>query len=312
MKKLLSVFLAIVSVLSLASCGCTPASKYVIGIASYHDHVSQAEVVKGFRDYLTEKLGSDVGFLESSASGDASTASLQINDFINRNVDLILADTTQALQTAASSTSTIPLLGAAITDYTSALGGDVMGMNVSGTSDLAPLDKQAEMILDLFPEAKTVGLLYCSSEANSLYQINAIQEYLQKKGISCYEYAFTDANDITFLAERACNECDVIYVPTDNTVAECAPIIRNIAGPAKIPVIAGEEGICSGCGVAALTIDYYELGRKTGEMAYRVLVEGEDITNMPVSVSDKITYKYNPEICKELGITPPADYLPIE
>ena len=312
MKKIISLLLALTLVFCFSSCGKAPDAKYVIGISAFRDHAAQAEVIEGFKDYLTSKLGDDVAFIEGSASGDASTATLNVTDLINKNVNLIMADTTQSLQTAVSATTTIPILGAAITDYASALNtksnSNTTGINVSGTSDLAPLSKQADMITELFPTAKKVALLYCSSEANSLYQINAVQEHLAKKGITAVEYPFTDATVISASVEKACNECDVIYVPTDNTVAECAPVIRNIATPARIPVIAGEEGICKGCGVATLTIDYYELGKKTGEMAYKVLVEGADISKMPIETAETVTYKYNPEICNALGIQAPDGY----
>lgn len=315
MKKLFSLILAVALVIALTACNTSTAT-YTIGILEYSSHEAQSQAVQGFVDALTEKLGESVAFEKQHASGDANSATLIANNFVTKNVDLILCDNTQALQIAASSTNTIPVLGAAVTDYAQAL--DIgltshsTGINVSGTSDLAPLDMQAQMITELFPDAKNIGLIYCSSEVNSLYQINAVQQYLLSKGVSCAEFAFTDSNDLASAVQTACEFSDVIYLPTDNTIAECTGIISDICHVSGTPVIAGEKGICSGCGLATLSIDYYELGRKTGEMAYRILVEGEDVTIMPIEYDETCTKMYNPVIAEELGVTLPEDYISIE
>jgi putative ABC transport system substrate-binding protein len=267
-------------------------------------------------DVLTDKLGDSVAFEKQHASGDANSATLIANNFVTQNVDLILCDNTQSVQIATSATATIPVLGAAVTDYAQALGISLTststGIDVSGTSDLAPLESQAAMITELFPEAKNVGLIYCSSEVNSLYQINFVQQYLLSKGISCMEFAFTDSNDLAAAVQAACEFADVIYLPTDNTIAECTGIISDICFVSKTPVVAGEKGICSGCGVATLSIDYYELGKKTGLMAYEILVNGADISQMPIEYDENCIKMYNPTIAEELGITIPEDYIPIE
>ncbi len=315
MKKLISLILSAVIVIALTACGTTSAT-YTIGILEYSSHDAQSLAVQGFMDVLTEKLGDEVVFDKQHASGDANSATLIANNFVIKNVDLILCDNTQSLQIAAAATATIPVLGSAVTDYAQALDISLTshntGINVSGTSDLAPLDSQAEMITELFPEAKNVGLIYCSSEVNSLYQINAVQQYLLAKGISCAEFAFTDSNDLSAAVQTACEYSDVIYLPTDNTIAECTGIIADICHTTQTPVIAGEKGICSGCGLATLSIDYYALGRKTGEMAYRILAEGENIASMPIEYDENCTKMYNAEIAEDLGITLPEDYIPIE
>lgn len=315
MKKILSLILSAVLILGLTACGTTSAT-YTIGILEYSTHEAQSLAVQGFMDALTEKLGNEVAFEKQHASGDANSATLIANNFVTQNVDLILCDNTQSLQICAAATATIPVLGAAVTDYAQALDVSLAsastGINVSGTSDLAPLTSQAEMITELFPDAKNVGLIYCSSEVNSLYQINAVQQYLLSKGISCAEFAFTDSNDLAAAVQTACEFSDVIYLPTDNTIAECTGIINDICHVAKIPVIAGEKGICSGCGVATLSIDYYELGKKTGLMAYEVLTNDADISQMPIQYDENCTKMYNKEIVQELGITIPEDYIPIE
>ncbi len=315
MKKLLALILSAVIVIALTACG-TNSATYTIGILEYSSHEAQSQAVQGFMDVLTEKLGDEVSFRKQHASGDANSATLIANNFVTQNVDLILCDNTQSLQIAASAAATIPVLGAAITDYAQALDISLTsyntGINVSGTSDLAPLDSQAEMITELFPEAKNVGLIYCSSEVNSLYQVNIIQQQLLSKGVSCAEFAFTDSNDLASAVQTACEFSDVIYLPTDNTIAECTGIISDICHTTGTPVIAGEKGICSGCGLATLSIDYYSLGRKTGEMAYRILAEGADISQMPIEYDENCSKMYNTKIAEELGITLPEDYIPIE
>ena len=167
------------------------------------------------------------------------------------------------------------------------------------------------MLNELFPDAKNVGLLYCSAEANSQYQVDTVKDALEKLGYTCEYYAFSDSNDLASVATTAADESDVIYVPTDNTVASNTSIIYNICMPAKVPVIAGEEGICSGCGVATLSISYYDLGVTTGKMAVKILKDGEDISTMPIEYAPNFTEEYNKDICEELGITVPDDYVAI-
>ena len=213
-------------------------------------------------------------------------------------------------------TNEIPILGTSITDYATALSIDdwtgVTGTNISGTSDLAPLDQQADMLHELFPDAKNVGILYCSAEPNSAYQSQTIQGYLKDYGYECTEYTFADSNDIASVVNNAIATSDVLYIPTDNTAASNTTIIQNICQPAGIPIIAGEEGICSGCGVATLSISYYDLGYKTGEMAYEILVNGADVSQTAVEFAPNVTKKYNAANCEALGITVPDDYVAIE
>lgn len=167
------------------------------------------------------------------------------------------------------------------------------------------------MIKDLFPEANKVGLIYCSAEANSLYQVNTIKSLIEDLGYQGKLYPFSDSNDLAAIAKTAADESDIIYVPTDNTVASNTGIIDNICRPAKIPVITGEKGVCAGCGVATLSIDYYDLGYATGLMAHKILTGQSDIQSMPIEYAPNFTKMYNEEICNELGIVPPADYLKI-
>lgn len=329
-KKLTALLLSAAMVFSLAACGSTQTATsaapsvsaaasgaaegktYTIGICQLVQHVALDAATKGFKQALTDKLGDKVKFDEQNASNDTATCATICNQFVSSKVDLIMANATPALQAAQTATSTIPVLGTSVTDYGTALGisdwSGKSGTNVSGTSDLAPLDKQADIIKELFPDAKKVGILYCSAEPNSAYQSKVITGYLKKLGYTCKDYTFSDSNDLQSVVTTCANDSDVIYVPTDNTVASNAAIIKNVCLPLKKPVVAGEEGICSGCGVATLSISYYDLGYETGEMAYDILVNGKKPGEMEVQFAPKFTKEYNAEICKELGITPPSDY----
>ncbi|HWP51588.1 MAG TPA: ABC transporter substrate-binding protein, partial [Clostridia bacterium] len=292
------------------------ASVYNVGICQLVQHEALDAATKGFKDVLTEKLGDKIIFDEQNAAGDSATCSTICNQFVSSNYDLILGNATPALQAAVSSTNTIPVLGTSITDYATALDIDnwtgITGYNVSGASDLAPLDKQAEMIKELFPDAKNVGVLYCSAEPNSKYQAKTIEKYLTDMGYAITEYTFADSNDVTIVTQNACANSDVIYIPTDNTAASCTEAINNVAEPAGIPIVTGEEGICKGCGIATLSISYYDIGRATGEMAYDILVNGADISKMEVKYASDTTYKYMPDRTAKLGVKIPESYSAIE
>ena len=333
-KKFLALMLSALMILSLAACGggddtadqtgdgagteepAGDGQTYTVGIIQQMQHVALDAATEGFQATLTEKLGDSVSIEFENASGDPSNYSTIANIFVSQNVDLIMANGTSALQAAASATSTIPILGTSITEYGVALGIDdftgVTGYNVSGTSDLAPLDQQAAMLQEWFPEAQTVGLLYCSAEPNSQYQVDTVQGYLEEAGITCTQYSFSDSNDISAVATTACTENDVIYVPTDNTAANNAELLGNISLDTQTPIIAGEEGICRGCGVATLTISYYDIGYATGEMAYEILVNGADPAEMEIQYAPQFTPKYNPDMCDAFGLTPPDGYEAIE
>ena len=290
---------------------------YTVGICQLVQHDALDAATQGFMDAITDALGEDaVTFDLQNAQGDSNTCSTIINSFVSNDVDLILANATAALQAAQAGTNEIPILGTSVTEYGVALGiddfGGTVGGNISGTSDLAPLDEQAAMLNELFPDATNVGLLYCSAEANSQYQVDTVKAALEELGYTCEYYAFSDSNDLATIATNAAGACDVIYIPTDNTAASNTEIINNICQPAGVPIIAGEEGICSGCGVATLSISYYDLGVATGDMAVRILTGEEDISQMPIEYAPQFTKKYNPTICEALGIQVPEDYEAIE
>ena len=306
MKKLVTLVLALVLVAAVACASATS-----IGVIQLVQHDALDLATQGFIDAVKAAIP-DADIEVQNASGDTAACATHANSFVSAGVDLIMANATPALQAASAATADIPVLATSITEYGVALGIDdfngVTGINVSGTSDLAPLSEQAAMVKELFPEAKKVGLLYCSAEANSIYQVKVVGEELAKLGYETEEFPFTDSNDVASVAQNAADNCDVIYIPTDNTAAAYKETIGNVVIPASIPVIAGEEGICAGCGVATLTISYYDIGYKTGEMAVEILVNGADISTMPIEYAPQFVKKYNPEIAESLGVAIPEGY----
>lgn len=319
-RRLLAALLAGAMAFSLTACGSSngdtsdsttdsataSGASYTVGVCQLMQHVALDAATQGFQDKLTELVEADgktVEFDVQNASGDSATCTTIVNGFVSSGVDLIMGNGTAALQAAQSGTADIPILGTSITDYATALDMSdwtgTTGTNISGTTDLAPLDGQAEMLKELFPDAKNVGLLYCSAEPNSAYQINTIKPMLEEMGYTCTEYAFTDSNDVASITTNACASSDVIYIPTDNTAATCTETIRNVVVPAGVPVIAGEQGICSGCGVATLSINYYELGEMTGQMAYDILVGGQNPGEMEIQPAPTFTKMYNESICQD-------------
>lgn len=318
MKKLLTILLATICLFALCACSTgtnsgtnpTGSNPIKVGVVQTTQHPALDAATQGFVDALKENGITNVDV--QNASGESANCSTIVGNFVADGVNLIMANATPALQAASAATDTIPVLGTSITVYDVVLGGSVP-KNVSGTTDLAPLDEQAKMITELFPEAKKVGILFCSAEANSQYQVDKISEFLKEEGIETINYVFNDSNDITAVTEKAVSDkVDVIYVPTDNTAAANTEAIANVVLPAGIPVFAGEEGVCTGCGVATLTISYYDIGFKTGEMAADILLNGADISTMEVESAPQFVKKFNKTNAEKLGITIPDDYVAIE
>ena len=326
MKKLIAVVCAAVMLLSMAACTSSDGNasdgnsvgggKYTVGICQLMTHPALDAATQGFKDALVAKLGADaVVFDEKDAGNEFTNCATIVDGFVAEKVDLILANATSPLQAAASATDKIPILGTSVTDYATTLNisdwNGTVGGNISGTSDLAPLDQQAAMVQELFPDAKTVGLLYCSAEPNSVYQVTVVQGHLEKMGYECRQFAFADANELSSVTQTACESSDVIYIPTDNTAATYTETIANVVLPAKVPVVAGEAGICAGCGVVTLSISYYDIGYATGEMAAKILTGEADISTMPVQFAPEVTKMYNAANCEALGIQVPEGYEPI-
>lgn len=333
LRKIMAVLMAASVAASLAGCGGSSSSGssdsssdsassdsgkvYKIGICQQLEHEALDQATQGFEDACEEKFGKDkVTFDLQNGQGEQANCATITNSFVADNVDLILANATTALQCAAAATDSIPILGTSITDYATAL--DISdwsgstGMNISGTSDLAPIDQQEDMLVELVPDVKTVGILYCSAEPNSAYQAKLFEDALKEDGIEYKEYTAADSNEIQSVTTSAISECDALYIPTDNTMASNTEIINNICLPAKVPVVAGEQGICAGCGIATLSISYYDIGYKAGEMAYDILENGKDISTMKIETAPNVTKMYNPTICEELGIEVPDEYVAIE
>ncbi len=316
-KRIVALCLTAVLVAGVFAGCSTQTKKYKVGICQLVQHEALDAATQGFKDALTEKLGAEnVEFDEQNAGGDSATCATITNQFVANGVDLIMANATPALQAAMAATTEIPIVATSITDYATALEitdwTGKTGINVTGTSDLAPLADQAAMIKELCPEAKTVAILYCSAEANSKYQADVITKELTALGLESKVYTCADTNEIASITTQACQECDAIYIPTDNTIASATAAVNEIAEPAGVPIIAGEEGICKGCGVGTLSISYYSIGQKAGEMAAEILLNGANPAEMEIQYAADLTKKYVAERATALGITIPEGYEAID
>ena len=316
MKKILAFVLMAVLVLSLGAAAFAAPATYNVGICQLVQHPALDAATEGFMDALKEKLGEDaVKFNVQNASGDSATCSVIVSQFISDEVDLIMANATPALL-ATQATNTIPVLGTSVTDYASAFEVEDwnirdIALNVSGTSDGVPAQAQAELLQQVFADAKNVGLLYCSGEPNSKFQADTIRPILEEMGYKVKDYAFSDSNEVAQVAANACDGSDVLYIPTDNTAASNAELINNICLDKKVPVVAGEENLCAGCGCVTLSISYYDLGVVTGEMAAEILATGADISTMEIQYAP-FTGKYNAVNCELLGVEIPEGFEAIE
>lgn len=326
-KKIGAVALTAVMVGSMFA-GCSssseepaPAKKteFTVGICQLVQHDALDAATQGFKDKLdalAAEAGVTITYDEQNASNDSAACATIANQFVSNNYDLIMANATPALQACATATasSKIPVVATSVTDFGVALGidmgsTDATGINVTGSNDLAPLASQAQQILDLFPDTKKVGCIYCSAEANSQFQVDGVKAALDEKGIECTFYSFADSNDIQAVVNKAASESDAIYIPTDNTAASNGAIISAACKEANVPIIAGEEGIFENTGaVATLSISFYEIGQKAGEMAFDILVNGADPSTMNVWQTDNLTYYYNAEAAEEFGVTVPENY----
>ncbi len=294
----------------------TEKKTYTVGICQLVQHPALDEATKGFKDALRKEFGDSVVIKEQNAANDSATCATICNGFVSENVDLIMANATPALQAAMTATSTIPILGTSVTDYATALSikdwKGTTGINVSGTADLAPLAEQAKMVKEICPDAKKVAILYCSAEPNSVYQAKVVSEELTKLGIESKEFTAADSNDVASVTQTACDWGDALYIPTDNVMASSTGIIDPITSAAKKAVICGEEGIAKGCGVATLSISYYAIGKKTGEMAIEILKNGANPAEMEIAYDTTPVNKYVKDRATKLGLTIPDTYEEID
>lgn len=321
MKKILALVCAVCMIFALTACGqsAAPAAAektFTVGVCQLVQHPALDAATQGFVDTLKAKLGDKVTITVQNGAGDQASCATIASQFVSDEVDLIMANATPALIASAAATSTIPVLGTSITEYGAAFELDAwegrsIALNVSGTSDLAPLDGQAEILHELFPDAETVGILFCNAEANSKFQVDAISPILEDFGYTVLLQPFSDSNDVASVTATACSLCDVLYIPTDNTAASCAEAINNVAQPAGVPIVCGEENLCAGCGVATLSISYYDLGCATAEMAADILLNGADVSTMPIQYAPQFTREFNADICAALGVTVPEGYTAI-
>ena len=320
MKKITRILSAMVCAALLLSMMAVPAlaESYKVGVIQLVEHGALDAATRGFKNKLTELLGEgNVEIDVQVAQGEVANCATLATKFVNDDVDLIMANATPALTAAAAATGDIPVLGTSVTDFVSAgvlKDEAIPGVNISGTSDLVSIEAQIELLLTLCPEAKTVGILYCSSEPNSVFQANLAEAALKAANVEVKIMTVSDSSEIQTVLTMALGEIDALYIPTDNLLADNMGIVGNLTIPEKLPVITGEENMCRVGGLATVSISYEKLGEMTAEMAYDVLVNGAKIEEMAVRhmEMDQYTFAYNPNTAAELGITMPENMTALE
>lgn len=312
MKKLLVIVLSLV-LFCMPMMASASEVKKTIGVIQYVQHVALDSAREGFVQALADNGfvdGENIVLDIQNAQADASNLATISDRFVGNNVDLVLAIATPAAQSTAGKTTTIPILGTAITDYVAARlinSNEVPGTNVSGTTDMNPVADQIKLLKELFPDTKTVGVLYTSSEDNSVLQAKMAKEAIEAEGMIYTEVTVTNSNDVQQATQSIVEECDAIYIPTDNVFASSMPVVYEVATAAKKPLIGGEAGMVQAGGLATLGINYHDLGYQTGLMAIRVL-NGEDISTMPIETAAKMDYTFNSTYAEAIGYTIPEVY----
>ncbi len=324
MKKMMKLTaLMLTAAMVMTGCGGGSAedtagseATYKVGIVQQMEHAALDAATQGFQDKLTELLGGDVAFDYQNAQGEQTNCTTIATKFVADGVDLIMANATTALQSAYAATADIPIVGTSVTDYVTAGvvdSNEAPGRNVTGVSDLSSIDAQLDVLLQFCPEDAKVAIVYCSAEPNSIYQAGLAEEYLKSLNRDYAVYTVADSNEIQAVLTNAVSECDAVYIPTDNTLANNMEIVKNVTVPAGVPSFGGAEQMCAEGALATLSISYYDLGVKAGEMAYEILVNGADPAEMSIEfVSEGITPKYNPEIADALGVTVPEGMTAVE
>ena len=290
--------------------------KYTVGIIQQMEHAALDAATQGFQDKLTELLGDDVAFDYQNAQGEQTNCTTIATKFVSDGVDLIMANATTALQSAYAATADIPIVGTSVTDYVTAGvvdSNEAPGRNVTGVSDLSSIDAQIDVLLQFCADDTKVAVVYCSAEPNSIYQAELAEAYLKSLGRDYAVYTVADSNEIQAVLTNAVSECGAVYIPTDNTLANNMEIVKNVTVPAGVVSFAGAEQMCLEGALSTLSISYYDLGVRAGEMAYEILVNGANPAEMPVEfVSEGITPKYNAEIAAALGVTVPEGMETVE
>ena len=317
-KKFFAAAAACLMVAGLAACGNEPTpvnpheKVFQIGIVQLAEHPALDEATRGFKEFLTEKLGDKVQFNVQNAQGEQTNCTTIVNQFVSSKVDLIMANATNAVKAAREATSDIPIIGTSVTDYVSSglvASNEAPGANVTGASDMNPVNVQVQLMKTLCPEVKTVGIVINSGEENSAIQAEEAKTAFEAEGFAVKIYSVADTNEIQTVVTAACNEVDAFYEPTDNLIAANVPTMSNITTAAGKPVICGEGGMCESGFLATYAISYYELGRAAGEQAYNILVNGADPATTPIFFFDvsNLSLVINEENAAELGITIPEE-----
>ena len=313
MKKLTAILLSVLMAMSMfafSSCGEKDDGTYTVGIVQLVQHDALDQATEGFKAALTEKLGDKVKFDYQNASGEVATCSTIVDKFVTDGVDLIMANATPAVQAAKEATADIPIVGTSVTDYAASnlvASNEKPGGNVTGVSDMNAVTNQMELIKAFAPDAKTVGIIYCSAEDNSKLQFEEAKTVFEKEGYTVKGYAVADVNEFNATVDTAVAECDVFYEPTDNLIAANVEVLKNAAVPAGKVVICGEESMCKAGGVASYSINYYDVGYEAGLMAYEILVNGAKAADTPIKIftAEELTLILNDDVIKEMGITVP-------
>ena len=318
-KKFLAAAAACLMVAGLAACGNEPSTPsnpdekvFQIGIVQLVEHPALDEATRGFKEFLTEKLGDKVQFSVQNAQGEQTNCTTIVNQFVSSKVDLIMANATNAVKAAREATSDIPVVGTSVTDYVSSglvASNEAPGANVTGASDMNPVTVQVDLMKTLCHEVKTVGIVINSGEENSAIQAEEAKTAFEAEGFTVKIYSVADTNEIQTVVTAACNEVDAFYEPTDNLIAANVPTMSNITTAAGKPVICGEGGMCESGFLATYAISYYELGRAAGEQAFNILVNGADPATTPIFFFDvsQLTLVVNEQNAAELGITIPEE-----
>lgn len=323
MKKMMrATALLLTAAMMMTGCGggsddaASGDAAYKVGIVQQMEHAALDAATQGFQDKLTELLGDDVVFDYQNAQGEQTNCTTIATKFVSDGCDLIMANATTALQSAYAATADIPIVGTSVTDYVTAGvvdSNEAPGRNVTGVSDLSSIDAQIDVLLQFCAEDAKVAVVYCSSEPNSIYQAELAEKYLQSLNRDYAVYTVADSNEIQAVMTTAVGECDAVYIPTDNTLANNMEIVKNVTVPAGVPSFGGAEQMCAEGALSTLSISYYDLGVRAGEMAYEILVNGANPAEMPIEfVSEGIIPKYNPEIAEALGVTVPEGMTAVE
>ena len=314
MKKAITLLLALCVILACTA-GLAEDKVYQIGVLQLVQHNALDAATNGFVDTLKNLLGDKVNFDIQNAQGDVQNCASIASGFTG--YDLIMANATPALQACMNVTSTIPILGTSVTDYATAIGDESMdasagtGINVSGASDGVNAQLYVDVLKDLLPDAKKVSILYCIAEPNSVVQSASFIAALPE-GVAATEFTFNDSTDLQSVVAAAIEDCDALYIPTDNTAAANMGIINNVCEPAKVPVICGEENMMANGGLVTVSISYYDIGALAGQQAYDILVNGADVSALPIAYSANPIKEYNADYAEAIGFAIPDGYTAYE